>query len=596
MNDVLISIIMPAYNVEKYIEEAILSILNQNFNDYELIIINDGSNDNTFSVINKYNKKYSKIKIINQKNNGLSEARKNGLDIAQGKYIYFMDSDDILEPNALNIMANKIKSNKECYVFNAKFKNELENDWGKSRDNKKVILNNYSDIKNGVDFLNKMINNNEWRYAVWLYLIKKEVINQDINFFKKYFHEDSAFNYQLLNKCNNIEVDENIIYNYRLRSNSLMSSQVTSENVASYLNSYKIICKTNETSKNLYKNKFEIRIIDQIIDVLLELSFEELRKSYKYIKELHSILKNKNFYNNIDIINMFGIDELTFDFLQSKVRRKRRSKVEDNINYLEIHLTDHCNLNCKGCCHFSPIAEPKELSVDNLERDLSRLSKLIFGKLDRLVLLGGEPLLNKSLINILKICRKYFKNTDIQLLTNGLLLLNESLDFWNACKDNSIQINITEYPINIDYKKIIDKINKHHIRYFLYDDGNINDKKFDKYNFDLEKKQDAEKNFYENCVMAKDCAYLEDGKIYPCQLAANIKHFNKKFDFHFEQKTSDYINIHGSITAKDIYQFLSKPIEFCRYCDFTNKSKFTWDYSNQSIDEWLSINGKVKKF
>ncbi|MBQ9071926.1 MAG: glycosyltransferase [Bacilli bacterium] len=589
----LISIIMPAYNVENYIQQAIDSVINQNYENYELIIINDGSTDNTLKIINKNIKLYPNIKLINQQNQGLSAARKSGLTIAEGEYIYLMDSDDILEPNALNVMGEKIKTKKDCYVFNARFKNELDNDWGRSMDKKLVISNNYSEISNGTDLLNRMIDNREWRYAVWLYLTKKEVIkNNDITFFKNYFHEDSAYNYQLLNNSNVIEFCDNIIYNYRLRPNSLMSNDLTSKNVSSYLNSFKIIYNTNKKISNPNKYKFEIRIIDQILEVLIELSYEELKDSYEYVKKLQEIIKNRNYYSNIEIKNIFETDTFTFEFLESKIRRKRRKQVEDNLSYLEIHLADHCNLNCKGCCHFSPISEKKELSADSLEKDLSKLSELISGKLDRMVLLGGEPLLNKELLQILKICREYFRNTDIQLLTNGLLLLNESLDFWNVCRENNIQINITKYPVGIDYDKIINCIKENNIKYFVYDNGNIDDKKFDKYCFDLSKLQNADNNFYEKCVMAKDCAYLEDGKIYPCQLASNIKHFNKYFGLNIEQSENDYIDIHSCSFEQDIYEFLSHPIEFCKYCDFSKMQKFDWDFSKKEINEWLVTNEK----
>ena len=590
----LISIIIPAYNVEKYIGEALESILHQDLDDCELIIVNDGSNDKTSEIINKYKLIYPNIIIINQENQGLSAARKKGFDNSHGEYIYFMDGDDILEYDAISIMKKSINSKKDCYVFNAKFKNELTNDWGISMDKKSVISKYYKNVENGIDFLNQMINNHEWRYAVWLYLIKREIIENNVTFFKNYFHEDSAFNYQILNASTSIEVNNIIIYNYRLRENSLMSMEVTSKNIASYLNSFKIIHNTNKSLNNPNKKKFEIRIIDQIIEVLLELSYEELVNSFLLIEELSNIIKKENYYDNNNIKDFFKTDKFTFEFLEGKVRRKRRSEVADRISYLEIHLVDHCNLNCKGCCHFSPIAEKFELNITDFEKDIKRLSELIHGKLDRLILLGGEPLLNHNINEIIKIARYYFPNTEIQILTNGILLLKESADFFLTCKTNNIQINITEYPINFDYDKAIKVIDNYGLDYFIYDSLNQNNKKFDMYCFDLNKGQDANKNFYESCVMAKDCAYLEHGKIYPCQLAANIRHLNAYFHTDFEQLESDYIDIYSDIKEEDIYKFLAHPIEFCKYCNFSKHKRFTWDFSQKSIDEW-EINEKNKQ-
>jgi len=97
-----LSVIMPVYNTEKYLQESLESILNQSFQDFELIIINDGSKDNSLKIINKYaeNPEYqNKIKIINQKNTGVIQALNNGIKISTGKYIARMDADDISTPN-----------------------------------------------------------------------------------------------------------------------------------------------------------------------------------------------------------------------------------------------------------------------------------------------------------------------------------------------------------------------------------------------------------------------------------------------------------------------------------------------------------------
>ena len=98
---VKISVIIPVYNVENYLEESLDSIINQTFTDLEIICVNDGSTDNSPSILNNYANKDSRINIINQENKGLSAARNSGLDVATGDYIYFFDSDDILELTAL---------------------------------------------------------------------------------------------------------------------------------------------------------------------------------------------------------------------------------------------------------------------------------------------------------------------------------------------------------------------------------------------------------------------------------------------------------------------------------------------------------------
>ena len=100
MNKYKFSIIVPVYNVENYVDKCIKSILNQTYKNYEVIIINDGSTDNSLNIINKY-KNNKKIKIITQKNKGLSNARNNGMKMATGDYLLFIDSDDYIEDKLL---------------------------------------------------------------------------------------------------------------------------------------------------------------------------------------------------------------------------------------------------------------------------------------------------------------------------------------------------------------------------------------------------------------------------------------------------------------------------------------------------------------
>ena len=104
-----ISIIVPVYNVEKYLENCIESILNQTFKDFELILVDDGSTDNSGKICDIYEKKDSRIKVIHKNNGGLSSARNAGLDIACGKYVGFIDSDDSIHPRMYEILYDLIK-------------------------------------------------------------------------------------------------------------------------------------------------------------------------------------------------------------------------------------------------------------------------------------------------------------------------------------------------------------------------------------------------------------------------------------------------------------------------------------------------------
>ena len=108
----LLSVIIPVYNVEPYLEQCLDSVINQTYKNLEIICINDGSTDNSLKILEKYQKKDNRIKLINQKNKGLSEARNAGLDVAKGEYIAFVDSDDYLELNAYEEAMNVVLQEK----------------------------------------------------------------------------------------------------------------------------------------------------------------------------------------------------------------------------------------------------------------------------------------------------------------------------------------------------------------------------------------------------------------------------------------------------------------------------------------------------
>ncbi len=109
--DLLVSVIIPVYNSEKYIHETIQSVLNQTYKNFELIIVNDGSTDNSLSIIENSQKKDNRIKILNKINSGVSETRNFGLNIAKGEYVAFLDSDDVWLPNNLELKVNCINQN-----------------------------------------------------------------------------------------------------------------------------------------------------------------------------------------------------------------------------------------------------------------------------------------------------------------------------------------------------------------------------------------------------------------------------------------------------------------------------------------------------
>ncbi len=113
--------------------------------------------------------------------------------------------------------------------------------------------------------------------------------------------------------------------------------------------------------------------------------------------------------------------------------------------YLELHLTDHCNLNCKGCSHFCPLAPPQYADLSGYKSDMHRISQL-FRNIRTIRLMGGEPLLHPDPASFVRATRAVFPQARIRFVTNGILLPKASQAFWDACRDTGATIDMTVYP------------------------------------------------------------------------------------------------------------------------------------------------------
>lgn len=251
-----------------------------------------------------------------------------------------------------------------------------------------------------------------------------------------------------------------------------------------------------------------------------------------------------------------------------------------------VPLVEHCNLRCCGCDHFAPLAEQEFADVDAFENDFARLSSLVDGNAEKIGLMGGEPLLNPKVTEYFYIARKYFQKSRIRMVTNGLLLLKQNDDFWKACRDNNIVIEVTRYPINLDFGMMKHIAQSHEVLLTFYDDTGEAGRTSNHIPLDLEGKQDIRRNFMK-CYHANNTIFMKKGRLYTCTIAPNINHFSKFFDVDIKTSPADSINIYEAQSAEEIMQFLSKPIPLCRYC-YVEKRTFghPWKRSHKDIKEW----------
>lgn len=257
---------------------------------------------------------------------------------------------------------------------------------------------------------------------------------------------------------------------------------------------------------------------------------------------------------------------------------------QEMLKSIEFHLVEHCNLNCQYCDHFSPIAEKNFLDIETFEKDIKQLSKVLNGNLKQLFLLGGEPLLHPQLIDFLPICRKYFPKTQISIFTNGILLEEQPEIFWKTCSQYDIEINVTKYPINLNFENIKRIAFSHVVKIQFFFTKEL--KTSWHAPLDLKGMQDKNENFA-HCRYANYCVFLKAGRLYTCSIAPNIGHFNKYFGKNLPLTNKDSINIYKAKNEKEILEFLAKPIPFCKYCNVNARTfDHKWGVSKKEISEW----------
>lgn len=214
-----ITIIVPVYNVEKYIKKCIQSIINQTYPNIEVILVNDGSTDNSGKICEEFAKQDKRIIVINKQNGGLSDARNKGIEIATGKYIGFVDSDDCIKENMFEILYNNLKQTNAdisvCSFVKVNEQGELIDK--KSQIDKKEILE-----YNKQQAMGQLVSEKIGSYA-WNKLYKKEIFN-NIIFPLGRKMEDLAIMYLLFEKANKIVVTNETGYYYLQRKNSILGN------------------------------------------------------------------------------------------------------------------------------------------------------------------------------------------------------------------------------------------------------------------------------------------------------------------------------------------------------------------------------------
>ncbi len=274
------SLIVPVYNVEKYVLNCLQSIDSQTYQNYEVIIVNDGSMDNSDAIIKNFIKDKKNFKYYKKKNGGLSDARNYGLKYVIGDYLIFIDSDDTINKDLLENLNNKLKEDKVDVVrFGLNIVNEKEQTL-RIINNAKESIDKYKTLKSIV--------NTGMIEAAWLYCYNYKFWNKN-NFKYTYgtIHEDYGLTLIVLSKCKKISCIDYKGYNYIVRDNSIMT-QTTEEKLYKRTMDFKYHFENHR--KLIKPNCRENRILlgysaEALINKSQELKDENLNEMLKYLKE-----------------------------------------------------------------------------------------------------------------------------------------------------------------------------------------------------------------------------------------------------------------------------------------------------------------------
>lgn len=277
------SIIIPVYNVEPYLAECVNSVLQQDCENFEIIMVDDGSTDKSGVICDEFAEKNKKIRVIHKKNGGLSDARNVGLNEANGEYVIFLDSDD--------------------YWINTSFLTSVEQEIIKSQPD--IVIYGYQKKYCGrknkdyipyvrVNSVIQLVKNNEFNICAWDKVIKKQILLENaITFRENVFSEDMEWCALLYKFANSCAVICNAEYAYRQRENSI-SKRITPKNITDIYNNYNYcleLRKSMSEEKKMYYDYYLSKNLSMFIIVLSLLDDLQQREYIHFIFDNLNVLK-----------------------------------------------------------------------------------------------------------------------------------------------------------------------------------------------------------------------------------------------------------------------------------------------------------------
>lgn len=298
---VTVSIIIPVYNVEEYIEKCIESLIQQTFSDIEIIVVNDGSTDNSGLICDDMANKDSRIKVIHKNNQGVSSARNVGIKNSKGKYIHFVDADDTVEKNIIEKLVNKMKEKNMDLALCGYRRLYIEH--GCKMKTKEYDVKHFEGSIKDIGFLlEHLLKNGLIQGPCWK-LFKKEIIEKyNIKFPEEYsFGEDTIFVYKYLLYCKEISIVPGCLYNYIDHQSNSLSSQVGKDKMNTYLEIHQLL-KANLLKHDICELK---SVTDNLLCESIVSSLGEFYKPNYLVKKEHRYIQIEQIINNDYLVSKF---------------------------------------------------------------------------------------------------------------------------------------------------------------------------------------------------------------------------------------------------------------------------------------------------
>lgn len=224
--------------------------------------------------------------------------------------------------------------------------------------------------------------------------------------------------------------------------------------------------------------------------------------------------------------------------------------------HMELHISDKCNLNCKGCTHFSPLYSEVGCEYDQVIKDVIRIKEL-FSTVARVDILGGEPFVNTDIAKYIVTLREMMPNTAMDIFTNGLLIPKLSDDVLQCIRDNNVYISITEYkPTHAIIDKITDKLDRFKIRYMIvpYDKRQL-------FNTPI---STSEHSIHPQMCISNGCVTVANGMIARCPTLMYISKFNEYFNKNLP--TEGIINLDDVKSGFELIPKFDEEVPLCKHC------------------------------